>query len=55
MCNQNLINIYLAVSANPRRSKRGCFACPWLENVEMYMYAKCDDKIYHVVRVVKEL
>ena len=28
-------------SANPYLSKMGGFACQWLGNVDMHMYAKC--------------
>ena len=39
-------------TANPYLSKSGEFACQWLGNVDMHVYAKCDKNISRGSRVM---
>ena len=38
--------------SKPSYVKNGGFACQWLGNVEMHMYAKCDHNIRSDSRVI---
>ena len=51
-CGSRVMNIFTnsqqpaeMMLSKPLSIKKGCYTCQWLDNVDMYLYAKCDQNM----------